>query len=304
MRFARLIAAAVVAVAVAAGGFFAFAPPVAGQGKSILVGPEADLEVFSGGGSRIGASVRDVDQADVTREKLAGQTGAVVDEVRSESPAAKAGFKSGDVIVAFDGERVRSARQLGRLVAETPAGRAVKVALQRAGAKLEVDVTPESPVTAMRGPFGFESEWPRVKTFPRLEGDLKRKFPAMEFHGEGFPGGDSLRIFGIPGPGRLGVQVQGLSDQLASYFGVKEGVLVSDVDEGSPADKAGVKAGDVITAVNGQQVTEPEQLRRELAKADEGKATDLSVMREKKALTLKVETDSPKKTERRIRRTV
>ena len=77
--------------------------------------------------------VRDVETADVTKEKLAGTAGAVVTEVRKESAAAKAGVKTGDVVTSFDGERVRSARQLERLVEETPAGRTVKVALQRGG---------------------------------------------------------------------------------------------------------------------------------------------------------------------------
>ena len=53
----------------------------------------------------------------------------------------------------------------------------------------------------------------------------------------------------------LGVTVSPLTDQLASYFGVKQGVLVSAVTSDSPAAGAGVRAGDVITAVNGQTVS-------------------------------------------------
>ena len=111
MRFARLIAAVVGVVTVAAGGLFMLAPAAMGQEQRLfLASPEADLQVFRGGGSRIGVSVRDVDQADVTREKLAGQAGAVVEEVRSDAPAARAGHKSGEVLVAFVGERVQSTR--------------------------------------------------------------------------------------------------------------------------------------------------------------------------------------------------
>ena len=115
-------------------------------------------------------------------------------------------------------------------------------------------------------------------------------------------GGDaSLRQ---SGRGRLGVQVQGLSDQLASYFGVKAGVLVADVDEGSPADKAGVKAGDVITAVNGQH----HRARRAAPRAGQGgrgQADRFGVMREKKTLTLKVEVTARDRTiERKMRRSL
>ena len=59
---------------------------------------------------RIGVGVRDVEMSDVTRQKLAGQNGAVIVQVESETPAARAGLKVGDVVLAFDGEGVRSAR--------------------------------------------------------------------------------------------------------------------------------------------------------------------------------------------------
>ena len=65
------------------------------------------------------------------------------------------------------------------------------------------------------------------------------------------PGGD-VRVW--TGRGRLGVIAQPVTDQLATYFGVKEGVLVTQVTEGSAAAKAGIKAGDVITAVNAKPV--------------------------------------------------
>ena len=65
-----------------------------------------------------------------------------------------------------------------------------------------------------------------------------------------------------------------------------------------------MKAGDVITAVNGQEVSDPMELRREVGKVDDGKATDLSVMRDRKTLTLKVEPEAARKTAPRVKRTV
>ena len=97
------------------------------------------------GGSRVGMVVRDVETADVTKEKLAGMAGAVVIEVSRRARPRRPASRAGDVVTSFDGERVRSARQLERLVEETPAGRTVKVALQRAGAPVTLDVTPEAP---------------------------------------------------------------------------------------------------------------------------------------------------------------
>ena len=93
--------------------------------------------------------------------------------------------------------------------------------------------------------------------------------------------------------------------ELAGYFGVKSGVLVSGVEADAPAAKAGVKAGDVITAVNGAVVEDPAELRREVAKVEDGKAAELSITRDKKPLTLKVDVAQRDRTvERKTRRSL
>ena len=92
-------------------------------------------------GSEIGVWVRDVEQADIAREKLSGAAGAVIEKARSESAAARAGLRAGDVVIDFDGERVRSARQLSRLVDEMPAGRDMKMA-DAGGQRVDVNVAP------------------------------------------------------------------------------------------------------------------------------------------------------------------
>ena len=63
--------------------------------------------------------------------------------MNEDSPAEKAGIKAGDVVVEYDGERVRSARQFTRLVQETPEGRTVAIGLLRDGKKQTVNATPE-----------------------------------------------------------------------------------------------------------------------------------------------------------------
>ena len=222
----------------------------------------------------------------------------------SDSPAAKAGLKSGDVVVGFDGERVRSARQLERLVEETPAGRTVALSVQRSGTKVDLQVTPAAPDMAsfqMAAPFergGSIVAGRSLHALPRWKKDGP-EFPAAAFHF------DEMTNLGPPSRTRLGVQVQELSGQLADYFGVKAGALVSEVSDGSPAAKAGVKVGDVITAVNGQLVDGPAELRRAVARVDEGKAAEISVTREKKAVTVNIEPEpATKKTERRVRRPI
>ena len=86
-------------------------------------------------------SIRDLEDADGLAAK--GVTlGVIVEEVSTESPAEKAGIRRGDAIVEFDGERVRSVRQLTRVVQETPAGRTVQAAIVREGQRSTVSITP------------------------------------------------------------------------------------------------------------------------------------------------------------------
>jgi serine protease Do len=119
------------------------------------------------------------------------------------------------------------------------------------------------------------------------------------------PEGDALQFFGdgasnfvfSMGRGRLGVNVQELTPDLAAYFGVKDGLLVSAVQADTPAAKAGIKAGDVIGSVNGKTVLSPAELVRELADKD-GEVT-IGLTRDKKALSLKATLEPRKAPARR-----
>jgi len=85
--------------------------------------------------------------------------------------------------------------------------------------------------------------------------------------------------------GRLGVTVQELTPELAAFFGVKDGVLVSTVRADSPASKAGIKAGDVITMVNEKPVADASALVDQLRDKD-GDVT-IGLSRDKKAMSVK-----------------
>lgn len=239
---------------------------------------------LDGRGSQIGVMVSDPE----------GQaTGGVrIDGVDEDSPAAKAGVKEGDVVVEFDGERVRSARQLTRLVQETAEGRTVKMTVTRGTARQTLDITPEAS-TAAAWNFRVEPEF-----HAEIERGLRglrelpdRGGPMFDFRwrepGDGVPGMRASR-------GRLGVQVETLSNQLAEYFGVKGGgVLVSSVTADSPAQKAGLKAGDVITAVNGTAVRDAGELVEELGESRDGREVRLDVVRDKKTTTVTATLERP-----------
>ena len=293
------------------------------------------VAALAGGGPRLGVQVRDVAKEDVAKLKLTTQSGVVIDEVMDESAAQKAGVKAGDVVVQFDGENVRSAMQLTRLVRETAEGRAVKMAVIRDGTRMDLDVTPTAAddevsmfvnEDQMRG--DVERQMQQFHLERRLPESGQAMPPGSTFHWEQrtpppmppggtlqwrremptpmpVPDGGALQYFGdatgnfafTMGRGRLGVTVQELTPELATYFGVKDGLLVSAVQGDTPAAKAGIKAGDVIATVNGKTVASSSELIKELADK-EGEVT-IGLTRDKKPLSLKAILEARKAPARR-----
>jgi S1-C subfamily serine protease len=94
-------------------------------------------------------------------------------------------------------------------------------------------------------------------------------------------------LFSVPGAGRLGVQVHDLTAQLGEYFGTTSGVLVASVADNTPAQAAGLRAGDVITRVNGETVRDGAELRQRTANASG--TTTITVVRDRREQTLSVE---------------
>ena len=283
--------AALVAALIAAAGIGAAVAPVAdAQAKIVRTQSPRAVEIFAGG-SRIGVTIRDVEDAD-TKGKAGASSGVIVESVADDSPATKAGIRKGDTIVEFDGERVRSVRQLTRLVQETPAGRTVSAVLLRDGQRTTVSVTP-----ADSGRFSFDLDERfsdlrdmaqdfRYRTVPRPPAPPAapgRPAPPAP------PAPPSVWNFdGLLGrSSRLGVTLDSLSSQLAEYFGTKRGVLVTSVYDDSVAAKAGLKAGDVITSFNGSAVDEPADVRRRIQDLEDGAEFAIEVMRDRKPVTLK-----------------
>lgn len=234
-------------------------------------------------GSRIGVTVQDVEDADTKDAKLP-KSGILVESVEPGGPADKAGVKAGDAITEFDGERVRSVRQFSRLVQETPSGRSVALALSRGGQRVSVNVTTE------RSSPG-DDFWVRPlldMTLPRPAAPPEPPSPPSPRALPSFPF-DSFRL--VTGR-RLGLTLETLDDQLAQYFGVKEGVLVKSVAADSAAQKAGVKAGDVITSLNGRKIYEVPDVNRAIDRMENTDEFTLEIVRDRKAQTLKGKLES------------
>jgi len=239
---------------------------------------------MAGGGSHLGVNLSDLGGDDRTRLKLPDERGALVKDVQPDTPAAKAGLKADDVIVRFDGETVRSAAQLSRLVRETPAGRAVTIEVSRGGTVQRLTATlDEGHRFNILGNDGdMHVDMPPIPPVPPMP-----PLPIEPFMKEGMD--RAQRNFFIQRPGRLGITYQELSGQLARYFKVTDGsLLVSDVSADSPAGKAGLKAGDIIVQVNGRPVSHGQDLREQVAKAEPGSQLTIGVQREGKPLEVKV----------------
>lgn len=221
-----------------------------------------------------------VEMTEVTAEKakdlnLKSDHGVLVTEVLPDGPSAKAGVQTNDVILEYDGHEVEGTVQFRRLVRETPPGRSVAITVLRAGheKKLTIQVGNRARNT--------ESEL-------RVEGPLVVPPQAFNFKME------MPELFMGMTP-TLGIEAEDVSGQLGAYFRVPgdDGVLVRSVSAGTPAAKAGLKAGDVITRVDGITVTTLAELRAQLREKREEKTVKLMVMRQGSPVPVTVTLESP-----------
>ena len=238
---------------------------------------------FLDGGSFLGVYAEDINRENMGRYGLREARGAGITSVVKDSPAEKAGLRKDDVILRFDNESVTSVRKLNRLVSEVAPDQTVRLSISRAGSEQEVSVTMgkrENRFNAMRDLEG------QIVT---PEGRWKLEGPEGKWKIEGPEGlaGKDIFTYAFGNNRRIGVSTTTLTKQLADYFGVTEGVLVTSVTEDGPAAKAGIKAGDVITGVDGEKVDSAGDLSRALNKNKEGDVT-LTVVRDKSQRSIRV----------------
>jgi len=224
--------------------------------------------------SYLGVDIRDITQDRVAALKLKEERGVEVTMVDQDAPAGKAGIKEHDVILDFNGTPVESEEQLRRMIRETPVGRTVTLGISRDGnpMKLKVQLAQHDKVVA-----GNHIEIPPIPPVPDMDFSNRIDVP-------------NVMVMRNLSP-TLGVQTENLGQQLGDFFGVKggEGVLVRSVEKGSPADKAGVKAGDVIVRVGDEKLSDRGDLSRVMRKHREGGKLNLGIVRDKREQTVTVE---------------
>ncbi len=278
----------------------------AGVAMNPVVGAQSDkgekvkrldrrVEVVRLGGGKLGVRLEDVDKENVARLKLSAERGALVKSVQSDTPAQKAGLQEGDVILRYEGETVLSAAQLARLVRETPSGRTVSLEVSRGGATQKLSATlAEARDRLHVGDFDIDIPEVPVPPVPPMPPMPQIAPEAFRWDGRGHS-----FLFDRGGPRKLGIEYQELTTQLAQYFKVDKGVLVTSVDESGPAARAGLKAGDVIVKFDGEAIADAEDLRDEVRKAEGGKEVAVTVQRDGRPVELKVKLAAPESRARR-----
>jgi len=221
-----------------------------------------------------------VDIADITTDRLGAlklkeEHGVEVTMVDQDAPAGKAGFREHDVLLTMNGTTIESKTQLQRMIHETPPGRVVTFGVSRDGQPMTIKLQ----LADRRTEFSYLA--------PKESKD-------KEFHFE-MPQMPNMPDFDVPNVGvvvvhssmRSGLMVENLTPQLGEFFGARNGngVLVRSVEKGSRADKAGLRAGDVITRVGDQPVHDTSDFTHALHGHSAG-SVPVGVIRDKKEQTL------------------
>jgi serine protease Do len=181
----------------------------------------------------LGVRIQNVDDPTAEALGLGTARGALVAGVDERGPSKPAGLEVGDVIVKFDGKDVKDSRDLPRIVASTPVGKAVDVQIVRKGKELT-----------------------KAVTLGRLEDGEKTQQAGLNQPSTEAPSA-SRRA--------LGLELSGLNEELRKRFNIKEdvkGVVVMRVDPNSPAADKRIQPGEVVVEVGQETVNSPADITR------------------------------------------
>jgi serine protease Do len=188
----------------------------------------------------LGIMIQDVTPELAKSFDLKETKGVLIADVEKDSPAQKAGLKRGDVVVAIDGKEVKDAHTLSRLVAGTAPDTEVAMDIVRDGKEKAVKV--------------------KIGTMAQAGEEVK---PEQE-------------------KTAWGLSVEDLTPQLAESLGLdtgERGVVVSDIEPGSPAAEAGLRQGDLIKEVNRRPIQNLDDYTRTTEKAKKGESVVLLIKR-------------------------
>ncbi len=225
-------------------------------------------------GSYLGIDTRDITHERMAALKLKEERGVEITMVDQDAPAGKAGLREQDVILSFNGQPVEGVAELRRMIHETPAGRTVTLGISRNGQPMDVKVQ----LANRRKMFQY-SGIPAMPAMPVVaENFTMPPMPAFDM-----PTVDVI----VHSTARGGLMVENLTPQLGDFFGVKngQGVLVRSVEKGSPAERSGLRAGDVIVRVGDHAIADVSDWRSAM-RGRRGTSVPVSIMRDRKPLTI------------------
>lgn len=254
--------------------------------------PQIYSQIIGDGGGYLGVQMKEV-----TRDNFAGfglreVRGAAVEKVLDDSPAARAGLQTGDVIVRFNGTEVTGVRQLTRLISEVAPDHQAKITILRGGSEREITATTGKREMAQLQQIGTLKDlygYPGIPEYPDFS---KIPLPPSAPLPPLSSAEPNVFVFSSR---QIGVGVASLTAQLADYFGVEsgKGLLINSVRENSAAAKAGLKAGDVIVEVEGKAVASNLDLIRALGEKKEGDV-NITIVRNKNRQNVRVTPEAVK----------
>ncbi len=274
------------AVAVALLGA-AFAGHAVGQSAGLAEVMQEPSPLLHTGSSQgyMGVLVGDVDSESASKLKLKDVRGAVVTLIDHDAPASQAGMRVNDVVLQVNGQTVEGAEQFGRMMREIPAGHTVSLVISRDGAQQTIAV--------------------QLVDRKKMEHDVWNRLdnggePASAGNGLGIleGGGDvptGAGGFHIPFVGTntlsVGALVEPLTSQMAEYLGIQGGLMIKQIARKSEAEKAGLKAFDVILKVGTDGIATTADWDRAL-RANQSKAVPVTILRDRRQQTVNLQVDS------------
>jgi len=200
-----------------------------------------------------------------------------VTNVIRKSPAEQAGLREGDVILKIDGREVRDGDYLAREIRNHRPGEEVRLEIERNGKTQEI-----------KAKLGAYPEEEARRELELWLPEFFRSWPAVPPERPARPS-EWPRI--LERRRFIGIYPEEIGSELANYFGVKEGrgLLVTRIEKDSPAERAGVKVGDVIVRADGQTVETVDQLSSLIQRKKKGDKVQLEIVRDRKPLSLEVE---------------